>query len=127
MEQWGYAVVQSQGGQVQTPTGAITVLQMLNLVGQRGGELVTVVPTGSGSRMTGIRSWTVEVTAFGVVVRIEHDLIHCPLHRPDVGIRPRVNWRDFSAQEKAATRRSWLFPPRHLAVSLRKRPASLQR
>jgi hypothetical protein len=48
MEQWGYAVVQSQGGQVQTPTGAITVLQMLNLVGQRGGELVTVVPTGSG-------------------------------------------------------------------------------
>jgi hypothetical protein len=32
-----------------------------------------------GSRMTGIRSWTVEVTAFGVVVRIEHDLIHYPL------------------------------------------------
>jgi len=29
--------------------------------------------------MTGIRSWTAEVTAFGVVVRIEHDLIHCPL------------------------------------------------
>ena len=28
--------------------------------------------------MTGIRSWTVEVTAFGVVVRIEHDLTHCP-------------------------------------------------
>jgi hypothetical protein len=29
--------------------------------------------------MTGIRSWTDAVTAFGVVVRIEHDLIHCPL------------------------------------------------
>ena len=29
--------------------------------------------------MTGIRSWTAEVTAFGVVVRIEQDLIHCPL------------------------------------------------
>jgi hypothetical protein len=29
--------------------------------------------------MTGIRPWTAEVTAFGVVVRIEHDLIHCPL------------------------------------------------
>src|ERR1700677_3297513 len=29
--------------------------------------------------MTGIRSWTVEVTAFGVVVRIEQDLIHFPL------------------------------------------------
>jgi len=29
-------------------------------------------------RMTGIRSWTAEVTALGVVVKIEHDLIHCP-------------------------------------------------
>jgi len=29
--------------------------------------------------MTGILSWTCDVTAFGVVVRIEHDLIHCPL------------------------------------------------
>jgi hypothetical protein len=28
--------------------------------------------------MTGIRSWTGEVTAFGVVVRIEQVLIHCP-------------------------------------------------
>src|SRR5450755_4870738 len=29
--------------------------------------------------MTGIRSWTVEVTAFGVVVRIEQVLIQLPL------------------------------------------------
>ena len=29
--------------------------------------------------MTGIRSWTDDVIEFGVVVRIEHDLIHCPL------------------------------------------------
>ena len=29
--------------------------------------------------MTGTRSWTEEVTALGVVVRIEHDLSHCPL------------------------------------------------
>ena len=29
--------------------------------------------------MTGIRSWTAEVTAFGVVVRIEHVFTHCPL------------------------------------------------
>jgi hypothetical protein len=48
MQQWGYSVVQSQGGQVQSPNGTITVLQMLNLVGQKGGELVTVVPAGSG-------------------------------------------------------------------------------
>jgi hypothetical protein len=26
-----------------------------------------------------MRSWTAEVTAFGVVVRIEQDLTHCPL------------------------------------------------
>jgi len=38
--------------------------------------------------MTGIRLWTSEVTALGIVVRIEQDLIHCPLgsfqrsHRP---------------------------------------------
>jgi hypothetical protein len=48
MPQWGYAIVQTQGGQAQTPNGAVSVLQMLNLVGQRGGELVTVVPAGSG-------------------------------------------------------------------------------
>jgi hypothetical protein len=30
--------------------------------------------------MTGIRSWTEEVTAFGVVVRIEHDLNHDALN-----------------------------------------------
>jgi hypothetical protein len=29
--------------------------------------------------MTGIRSWTAEVTEFGVVVRIEQDLIQLPL------------------------------------------------
>jgi hypothetical protein len=29
--------------------------------------------------MTGIRLWTDAVTAFGVVVRIEQDLTHCPL------------------------------------------------
>jgi hypothetical protein len=29
--------------------------------------------------MTGMRSWTAEVTAFGAVVRIEQDLTHCPL------------------------------------------------
>jgi hypothetical protein len=46
MQQWGYAVVQSQGGQVQTPGGTITAAQMLNSVGQRGGELVAVVPAG---------------------------------------------------------------------------------
>src|SRR5580693_5217536 len=29
--------------------------------------------------MTGMRSWTAEVTALGIVVRIEHDLSHSPL------------------------------------------------
>ncbi len=29
--------------------------------------------------MTGIRSWTADVTAFGVVVRIEQDLTQLPL------------------------------------------------
>ena len=29
--------------------------------------------------MTGIRSWAAEVTAFGVVVSIEHDFIQLPL------------------------------------------------
>ena len=28
--------------------------------------------------MTGMRSWMAAVTAFGVVVRIEQDLTHCP-------------------------------------------------
>jgi hypothetical protein len=32
----------------------------------------------SESRITGIRSWTAEVTAFGVVVRIEHVVSHAP-------------------------------------------------
>lgn len=46
--QWSYTIVASQGGQVQTPNGSINVVQMLNLVGQKGGELVTVVPAGAG-------------------------------------------------------------------------------
>jgi len=29
--------------------------------------------------MTGIRSWNAAVTAFGVVVSIEHDFTYCPL------------------------------------------------
>lgn len=33
-----------QGEQFQSPRGSISVGQMLNSVGQRGGELVTVVP-----------------------------------------------------------------------------------
>ena len=48
MQQWGYAVVQSQGGLVQAPGGTVSVGQMLNSVGQRGGELVTVIPAGGG-------------------------------------------------------------------------------
>ena len=32
----------------------------------------------SGRRMTGIRSWTVAVTAFGVVVRMEPVFAQCP-------------------------------------------------
>jgi hypothetical protein len=48
MAQWGYVVVQSQGGTVQTPDGSTTVQQMLNAVGQRGGELVTVVQADAG-------------------------------------------------------------------------------
>ena len=46
MQTWGYTIVQSQGGQAQTPSGSMPVLQMLNLVGQKGGELVAVVPAG---------------------------------------------------------------------------------
>jgi hypothetical protein len=48
MPTWGYTIVQSQGGQAQTPAGPMVVLQMLDLVGQKGGELVTVVPAGAG-------------------------------------------------------------------------------
>jgi hypothetical protein len=34
----------------------------------------------SGSRITGILSWTAEVKAFGVVVKIAHVRNHCPSH-----------------------------------------------
>jgi hypothetical protein len=46
--QWGYSIVQSNGGQVQVPTGTISVAQMLNYAGSKGGELVAVVPAGEG-------------------------------------------------------------------------------
>ena len=48
----------------------------------------------SCSRITGMRSWIAEVTALGVVVRIEHDFTHCPLgsrqrsHSPAKANRP---------------------------------------
>lgn len=48
MQQWGYSIVQSNGGQVPTSGGSISVGQMLNLVGQKGGELVTVLSIGAG-------------------------------------------------------------------------------
>jgi hypothetical protein len=38
----------SESGRAQTPAGSMNVLQMLNFLGQRGGELVTVVPAGAG-------------------------------------------------------------------------------
>jgi hypothetical protein len=48
MQQWGYAVVLTQGGVTQTPNGPMNVPQMLNFVGQRGGELVTAILAGPG-------------------------------------------------------------------------------
>ncbi len=47
MQTWGYSIIQSQGGLAQTSAGPMQVGQMLNLVGQKGGELVAVVPTGN--------------------------------------------------------------------------------
>ena len=46
--QWRYAIVQSNGGQVQTPNGAMAIAQVLNSAGQHGGELAAVVPASAG-------------------------------------------------------------------------------
>jgi len=46
MGQWKYAIVASNGGQVQTAAGAVNIAQVLNSAGQNGGELVAVVPAG---------------------------------------------------------------------------------
>lgn len=48
MNQWRYSIVQSNGGQVQTPSGLAPIGQVLNSAGQSGGELVAVVPTVGG-------------------------------------------------------------------------------
>lgn len=45
--QWKYAIVPSNGGQVQAPSGPMAIAQVLNSAGQKGGELVAVVPVGS--------------------------------------------------------------------------------
>ena len=46
--QFGYSIVQSNGGQVQGPSGTMSVVQMLNYAGSKGGEFVAVVPAGQG-------------------------------------------------------------------------------
>jgi hypothetical protein len=46
MSQWRYAIVPSNGGQVQMPSGPASIAQPLNSAGQQGGELVAVVPAG---------------------------------------------------------------------------------
>ena len=46
--QWRYVIVQSNGGQAQTPNGPMPIGQALNAFGQNGGELVAVVPAGPG-------------------------------------------------------------------------------
>lgn len=46
MQNWAYRIFQSNGGTVTLPTGPVTVIQMLNLAGSHGGELVTVVNAG---------------------------------------------------------------------------------
>jgi hypothetical protein len=50
-----YAIVQSQGGLVQMPNGPATILQVLNLAGQQGGELAAVVPAA-----TNIFEWVIK-------------------------------------------------------------------
>ena len=50
--------------------------------------------------MTGIRSWTAEVTAFGVVVKIERIFTHCPFEpfqRPQSGEREQLPIVHFKA------------------------------
>lgn len=46
--QWRYAIVQSNGGQVQTANGPMLIAQVLNSAGQNGGELAAVVPAAAG-------------------------------------------------------------------------------
>lgn len=46
MQKWAYRIFQSQGGSVSLPSGPATVIQMLNLAGSHGGELVAVVTAG---------------------------------------------------------------------------------
>ncbi len=48
MHKWQYSIVQSNGGQVQTPSGVQSITQVLNAAGQNGGELVVVVPAAPG-------------------------------------------------------------------------------
>jgi hypothetical protein len=51
MQQWGYTVVGSQGGQVQTPSGPMAIPQMLNFVGperRRASHRRTCRARGSG-------------------------------------------------------------------------------
>jgi hypothetical protein len=46
MQTWAYRIFQSNGGTVTLPSGAVPVIQMLNLAGSQGGELVAVVTAG---------------------------------------------------------------------------------
>ena len=46
--QWIYSIIQSTNGQVQTPGGVITIVQMLGFAGQHRGELCAVVPASPG-------------------------------------------------------------------------------
>jgi len=46
MQKWGYSIFQSNGGVVTLPSGTVSVVQMLNMAGFRGGELVGVVAAG---------------------------------------------------------------------------------
>jgi hypothetical protein len=48
MPQWGYLLVQSQNGVVNAPSGQMSIPQMLNTVGSKGGELVTALLVGNG-------------------------------------------------------------------------------